>query len=66
MSLIHIDPDNNVHCHACEYDHFTFRLTIQYIPGVYGTYEASATLNCASCGRAVPGIHIDFQLTSEV
>ena len=66
MSLIQVGPDNNVHCHACGYSYFTFRLTIQYIPDVYGTYEASATLNCARCGRAVPGVHIDFQLTSEV
>lgn len=66
MPLIQIDPDNNVHCHACGYDHFTLRLIIQYVPDLLGTYEASATLNCAKCGRAVPGIYIDFQLSHEV
>ena len=66
MSPKRTSSDNDVCCLACGCNHFTFRLTIQYVPGVYGTYEASATLNCASCGRAVPGVHIDFQLTSEV
>ncbi len=51
-----------VHCCACGYDHFILRMTVQRASDVY---EASATLNCARCGREAPGIHIKFQLTAE-